>query len=94
MASARRHPLVRPGASLLLATVVIAAGACNSDSERPASSSTTGQPVTTSPAPREKGGAPVENPAPEFTVETFDGDTFALGEQLGTPVVLNFWESW
>lgn len=30
--------------------------------------------------------------APDFTVETFEGST--LREQRGTPVVLNFWESW
>jgi cytochrome oxidase Cu insertion factor (SCO1/SenC/PrrC family) len=35
-----------------------------------------------------------ENPAPDFEVTTFSGETFALGEQRGTPVVLNFWESW
>ena len=35
-----------------------------------------------------------DDPAPEFEVETFDGGTFAIREQLGTPVVLNFWESW
>ena len=34
------------------------------------------------------------DPAPEFEVETFEGDTFAIREELGTPVVLNFWESW
>ena len=34
------------------------------------------------------------DPAPDFEVQTFDGETFALGEQRGTPVVLNFWESW
>jgi hypothetical protein len=33
-------------------------------------------------------------PAPDFTVETFDGHSFTLSEQRGTPVVLNFWESW
>jgi cytochrome oxidase Cu insertion factor (SCO1/SenC/PrrC family) len=32
--------------------------------------------------------------APDFTVETFDGHSFTLSEQRGTPVVLNFWESW
>jgi cytochrome oxidase Cu insertion factor (SCO1/SenC/PrrC family) len=32
--------------------------------------------------------------APDFTVETFDGQSFTLSEQRGTPVVLNFWESW
>jgi hypothetical protein len=29
-----------------------------------------------------------------FEVETFAGDTFALAEHRGTPVVINFWESW
>lgn len=34
------------------------------------------------------------DPAPPFEVETFDGTTFAVREEVGTPVVLNFWESW
>ena len=34
------------------------------------------------------------DPAPAFEVETFDGMTFAVREEVGTPVVLNFWESW
>jgi cytochrome oxidase Cu insertion factor (SCO1/SenC/PrrC family) len=40
---------------------------------------------------REEGSS---EPAPDFTVETFDGHSFTLSEQRGTPVVLNFWESW
>jgi len=32
--------------------------------------------------------------APDFSFETFEGKTFSLAEQRGTPVVLNFWESW
>ncbi len=32
--------------------------------------------------------------APDFTVTTFEGERFRLHEQAGTPVVLNFWESW
>jgi cytochrome oxidase Cu insertion factor (SCO1/SenC/PrrC family) len=32
--------------------------------------------------------------ASDFTVETFEGHSFTLSEQRGTPVVLNFWESW
>ena len=32
--------------------------------------------------------------APNFTIETFDGATFRLSDHRGTPVVLNFWESW
>ena len=34
------------------------------------------------------------DPAPEFEIETFSGETFAIREELGMPVVLNFWESW
>ena len=34
------------------------------------------------------------DPAPAFEVQTFDGTTFAVREEVGTPVVLNFWESW
>jgi hypothetical protein len=32
--------------------------------------------------------------APDFSFDTFEGKTFSLAEQRGTPVVLNFWESW
>lgn len=32
--------------------------------------------------------------APDFSFETFEGDSFSLAEQRGTPVVVNFWESW
>ena len=37
-----------------------------------------------------------ETPSDEldFSVTTFDGETFTLSEHRGTPVVLNFWESW
>ncbi len=37
---------------------------------------------------------PSSEQAPDFTVETFDGHSFTLSEQRGTPVVVNFWESW
>ena len=29
-----------------------------------------------------------------FTATTFDGKTFELAVHKGTPVVINFWESW
>ena len=45
--------------------------------------------------PSSEGGAPGGTPrADNFSFETFDGGVFALGEHRGTPVVLNFWESW
>jgi thiol-disulfide isomerase/thioredoxin len=32
--------------------------------------------------------------APDFTLETLDGDTFTLGDLRGQPVVINFWATW
>ena len=43
---------------------------------------------------RNRSHDPPANPAPDFTVTTFDGARFSLSEQRGSPVVLNFWESW
>ena len=38
---------------------------------------------------------PVENgPAPDFTLQGFDGRTATLGELRGQVVVINFWASW
>jgi cytochrome oxidase Cu insertion factor (SCO1/SenC/PrrC family) len=42
----------------------------------------------------ELGRKPVKYGSPDFTVETFEGESFRLARQRGTPVVLNFWESW
>ena len=44
--------------------------------------------------PEDDAQAESTNLAPDFSVETFDRDTFTLSEHRGTPVVLNFWESW
>lgn len=38
--------------------------------------------------------AEVGSPAPDFTVELIEGETFTLSETRGRPVVLNFWASW
>jgi cytochrome oxidase Cu insertion factor (SCO1/SenC/PrrC family) len=32
--------------------------------------------------------------APDFTVQTFTGESFSLSDQRGRLVVLNFFESW
>ncbi|MDP8922669.1 MAG: TlpA family protein disulfide reductase [Chloroflexota bacterium] len=41
------------------------------------------------------GVAPIQTrPAPDFGLPLFDGGTFRLGEQRGTPVLINFWASW
>jgi hypothetical protein len=41
-----------------------------------------------------EGGSDTRVPAPDFSFETFGGKTFSLAAARGTPVVLNFWESW
>src|SRR5690606_18069835 len=39
-------------------------------------------------------GPAVGRPAPDFTLTTLEGETLALSELRGTPVVLNFWATW
>ena len=36
----------------------------------------------------------MNRPAPDFSVNLFDGGKFTLSEYLGRPVVVNFWASW
>lgn len=41
------------------------------------------------------GAGPVNAaPAPDFTLQTFDGETIRLSDFRGQPVVINFWASW
>lgn len=39
-------------------------------------------------------GLKIGERAPDFQVETLDGDTIALSELRGQPVLLNFWATW
>ena len=54
--------------------------------------------VTATPAPTPRVIRPraqtESRPAPDFEMETFDGETFRLSELEGKVVVLNFWASW
>lgn len=46
-------------------------------------------------AVRQRGAGPLASgSAPEFTLTSFDGQTFTLSELKGRPVVVNFWASW
>lgn len=53
-----------------------------------------------SPTPADQeigGGEAIDETAPEFSVDLFDGETFTLTDHLakdGRPVVMNFWASW
>jgi hypothetical protein len=88
----------------LLAVAALFGAACGSTQEsEPERAPAAARPERT-PSPgdasKPKGGktprpeAPVEDPAPAFAFETFEGETFRLSEHRGTPIVLNFWESW
>ena len=36
----------------------------------------------------------VDRPAPDFVLQTFQGDTISLADLRGRPMVINFWASW
>lgn len=81
----------------LIALVLVVLPACASSPKTTSNEIDTGS--ATSSAPTERPGGSSNGSAdrwtgPDFTVETFDGNTFTLAEQAGSPVVLNFWESW
>lgn len=49
------------------------------------------------PSDTAPGAVLVDEPAPDFTLDLFDGTRFALSDHLATdgrPVVMNFWASW
>ena len=43
---------------------------------------------------RSQAGQRAHGPAPDFTLQQFDGGTFVLSEQRGKVVMLDFWASW
>jgi cytochrome c biogenesis protein CcmG, thiol:disulfide interchange protein DsbE len=46
-------------------------------------------------AVRTRGAPPLESgSAPDFSLTTFDGQTYKLSELKGKPIVINFWASW
>jgi cytochrome c biogenesis protein CcmG/thiol:disulfide interchange protein DsbE len=49
--------------------------------------------VTQSGPQQTSGGAHVGNPAPDFTLRLFNGDSLTLASLKGKPVFLNFWAS-
>jgi ABC-type glycerol-3-phosphate transport system substrate-binding protein len=91
--------------SALLLLVALVAAACGSESPEAGGDQDTAPEATSPTTESENGGgkgggkqngdqAEPEDLAPDFSVATFDGDTFKLSAHRGMPVVLNFWESW
>lgn len=76
-------------AVILCATAMVVLTACGGSASTPG---TDERSAPESIAPEGASGTGV--PAPEFSFETFEGETFSSAEQRGTPIVLNFWESW
>lgn len=74
---------------LVVFTLAGCGGRTKASGENSAGSSDSGQEVQTAYQEVLEGDS-----APDFTVETADGDTFVLSEQSGKVVLLNFWATW
>ncbi len=45
-------------------------------------------------SPSSAQGVEVGNPAPDFQLQSLDGQTVSLGNLQGKPVLINFWATW
>jgi cytochrome oxidase Cu insertion factor (SCO1/SenC/PrrC family) len=80
------------GAALVLLLATVACGETGSnDAPRQDARAPAGADESPRNEPPDESSA---DAAPDFSFETFEGEVFSLAEQRGTPVVLNFWESW
>ncbi len=81
---------------LILGSVAVAAAAIVAyAASQPSSDSVA--PTTTGTHALGSGNVPLEGQAPDFSVSTLDGTSFALYDHLassGEPVLLNLWASW
>jgi len=50
--------------------------------------------VAATACPAEAPAPEVGKPAPDFKLDTLDGQTVALSQLKGTPVLVNFWATW
>jgi peroxiredoxin len=57
-------------------------------------SSTPTPPAPAPPAPTPAQGPQVDKLAPDFKLQSLDGQTVSLGDFRGKPVLLNFWATW
>ena len=76
-------------ALILCAIAMVLLASCGGSTTTPG---TDGGSAPESGTPESESGTGI--PAPDFSFETFEGETFSSAEQRGTPIVLNFWESW
>jgi cytochrome oxidase Cu insertion factor (SCO1/SenC/PrrC family) len=90
---------MRPRLALVV-LLVLGLGACAADTPQDQGAATappsTAKPKAAPqrPAPRGVAAPADRRPAPALRVTAFDGRTITLGAFRGTPVVVNFFESW
>jgi cytochrome oxidase Cu insertion factor (SCO1/SenC/PrrC family) len=87
-------------AMAVTALMVLGAGCAESKLDPPSAASPIASPdgagEPAGPGPRSgksKAGSSYDDSL-NFSVTTFDGEVFELAAHKGTPVVINFWESW
>ncbi len=84
--------------SLLMALLVLTVVGCGSTSTpEPTPVPPTATPVVTeevAPSTPEQATNPNAVPAPDFTLQTLDGESVSLSDYRGKLVMINFWASW
>lgn len=88
--------IVLPVLMLLLALMVAACGGQTTAEPTPVPPTAT--PIVTveetTPPPTEATTDPNAVPAPDFTLQTLDGESVSLSDYRGKLVMINFWASW
>lgn len=86
-----------PRAVIAGAALVVLLGACSPGPSGPGGGGTGRGGTTAGPGPEARSGSASPDRsggANDFSVQTFGAAPFRLSHHRGTPVVLNFWESW
>lgn len=78
----------------IILIVGILASGCGPSTTTPPASNTTTPSANTTPTPAVTEGINIGNLAPDFQLQTLDGQTVKLSDFRGKPVLLNFWATW
>ncbi|MBA2726063.1 MAG: hypothetical protein H0U53_08745 [Actinobacteria bacterium] len=83
-------------AAILLGSILLSAGCGSQDATTtPGAAATSAEEVGGAGSPEDGGSTGLAySEKYNFEATTFDGAPFELAAHKGTPVVINFWESW